>query len=190
MSNYATSLKRDLIRRYHHLGFLVCLVVSACSAASQPKPVDFRDFKRILFLGDSITYSGQYVAYVEAAYRKLSPNLETSFSIWSSEETVSGLSEPGHANGRFLVLIFTSDLTESSNKLSRSRRCLLWYEWDPSPFSEARFEAYKRDNEAENKTEEANAQLILLTPLTFDSRRSGSEHCQLAIELPATLCRL
>ena len=173
MSNYATSLKRDLIRRYHHLGFLVCLVVSACLAASQPKPVDFRDFKRILFLGDSITYSGQYVAYVEAAYRKLSPNLETEFlNLGLPSETVSGLSEPGHANGRFP----RPDLHERLDRVLEQTQpdlvvacygmnCGIYH-----PFSEARFEAYKKGiMKLKTKTEEANAQLILLTPPTFDS---------------------
>ena len=58
--------------------------------------------KRLLFLGDSITYGGTYVQIVEAALIAEHPD-----TVWEvlnlglASETVSGLSEEGHANGQF-----------------------------------------------------------------------------------------
>ncbi len=58
--------------------------------------------KRILFLGDSITYDGKYVAHVETELRLRDP--QRAFTVVCCglpSETVSGLSEAGHANGSF-----------------------------------------------------------------------------------------
>lgn len=58
--------------------------------------------RRILFLGDSITYAGQYVDGFEMLLFAEYP--ERKFEIINCglpSETVSGLSEPGHADGRF-----------------------------------------------------------------------------------------
>src|SRR5215216_1992441 len=58
--------------------------------------------RRILFLGDSITYSGEYVSYVEASLRTQFPEREFDIiDVGLPSETVSGLSEPGHAGGKF-----------------------------------------------------------------------------------------
>lgn len=57
---------------------------------------------RVLFLGDSITHSGKYVAYVESYLRLRDPKLAIEFiNCGLSSETVSGLSEDGHAGGKF-----------------------------------------------------------------------------------------
>ena len=60
-----------------------------------------RNSSRILFLGDSITYSGQYIACFE---RWLITQKEMSATVINAglpSETVSGLSEKGHAGGKF-----------------------------------------------------------------------------------------
>ena len=52
--------------------------------------------------GDSITYSGQYIEFVEAYLRLKDPALRCEFlDLGLPSETVSGLSEPGHAGGQF-----------------------------------------------------------------------------------------
>ncbi len=57
---------------------------------------------KVLFLGNSITYSGQYVTDIEAYYIIHYPQLHIEFmNAGLPSETVSGLSEPGHAGGRF-----------------------------------------------------------------------------------------
>ena len=58
--------------------------------------------KRILFLGDSITQSGQYVATFAAFLAAEFPEREfVVINCGLSSETVSGLSETGHAGGAF-----------------------------------------------------------------------------------------
>lgn len=58
--------------------------------------------KKIVFLGDSITQAGGYVTFVSYYLDKLYP--QKNFDIYGlglSSETLSGLSEPGHAGGKF-----------------------------------------------------------------------------------------
>jgi lysophospholipase L1-like esterase len=60
------------------------------------------DAKQILFLGNSITYSGEYLAYVETIYRLNNPESKLEWlNLGLPSETVSGLSEEGHAGGAF-----------------------------------------------------------------------------------------
>src|SRR5689334_22643176 len=94
------------------LAFLFTSVLLALSAAGQtphadlPKPglqgTLLADGHRVVILGDSITYSGQYVDDVEAVLRSrsLMDGLEF-LNLGLPSETVSGLSEPGHAGGKF-----------------------------------------------------------------------------------------
>src|SRR6266550_8676496 len=58
--------------------------------------------KRVIFLGDSITYSGGYVTLVEAYFVTRYPGRTIEFiNVGLPSETVSGLSEEGHAGGQF-----------------------------------------------------------------------------------------
>lgn len=58
--------------------------------------------RRVLFLGDSITYAGDWVAFVETCLRLQLPTAALDFlNLSLPSETVSGLSEPGHAGGAF-----------------------------------------------------------------------------------------
>ncbi|QOV88023.1 SGNH/GDSL hydrolase family protein [Humisphaera borealis] len=60
------------------------------------------DAKRVLFLGDSITYGGNYVDAVETALRLKYPDRKIEYiNCGLPSETVSGLSEAGHAGGKF-----------------------------------------------------------------------------------------
>ncbi|MBT8037690.1 MAG: SGNH/GDSL hydrolase family protein [Verrucomicrobiae bacterium] len=60
------------------------------------------DQQRILFLGDSITQGGSYVANFDAWLVKKFPDRRfTVINAGLSSETVSGLSEENHAGGRF-----------------------------------------------------------------------------------------
>jgi lysophospholipase L1-like esterase len=57
---------------------------------------------RILFLGDSITYGGNWTVHVESAIRaQKGLSRATIVNMALSSETASGLSEPGHAGGAF-----------------------------------------------------------------------------------------
>ena len=71
-------------------------MVAALGAAAPPAA------KRILFLGDSITYRGTYVEFIEAALiAQYSDAKYEVINLGLGSETVSGLSEEGHAGGRF-----------------------------------------------------------------------------------------
>ena len=76
--------------------FLALLVLfTARASADKLEP-------RILFLGDSITYGGNWTVYVESAIRaQKGLGRATIVNMGLSSETTSGLSEPGHAGGSF-----------------------------------------------------------------------------------------
>src|SRR5437660_8383052 len=71
--------------------------VQAKSRAVLPSKV-----KRVVFLGDSITYAGNYAALVEAYFVTRYPQRSIEFiNLGLPSETLSGLSEEGHAGGQF-----------------------------------------------------------------------------------------
>lgn len=58
--------------------------------------------KRVVFLGDSITQAGGYVGFVSYYLEKLHPNKDFDFiGLGLASETLTGLSEEGHAGGQF-----------------------------------------------------------------------------------------
>lgn len=80
--------------------FVVAFALVSClgnlAAAGPPRE------KRIVFLGDSITQAGRYVEIIEANLVATQPMLPRVFiPLGLASETVSGLSEPGHAGGKF-----------------------------------------------------------------------------------------
>jgi len=79
---------------------IVCLLVLSLvrAAAAEPFP---KGVHRILFLGNSITYAGGYIVDIEAYFTTHYPKRHFEFiNVGLPSETVSGLSEPGHAGGR------------------------------------------------------------------------------------------
>jgi lysophospholipase L1-like esterase len=78
--------------------------LSVLHAAATPSfTVDAVAGKKLVFLGDSITQAGGYVTFASYYLNKLYP--AKSFDIYGlglSSETLSGLSEPNHANGAFV----------------------------------------------------------------------------------------
>jgi lysophospholipase L1-like esterase len=74
---------------------VLLLLFTARASADKQEP-------RILFLGDSITYGGNWTIYVESAIRaQKGLSRATIVNMGLSSETTSGLSEPGHAGGAF-----------------------------------------------------------------------------------------
>src|SRR6476620_129749 len=80
------------------LTVLFILFFFCCSAQSRlPDSVH-----RIVFLGNSITYAGNYITDIEAYFITHYPKKEYEFiNMGLPSETVSGLSERGHADGKF-----------------------------------------------------------------------------------------
>jgi hypothetical protein len=80
---------------------LVCLLTvpdgRAQVAGAAPFP---KKAHRIVFLGNSITYAGTYVELIETYFSIHYPKRRLEFiDMGLPSETVSGLSEPGHAGG-------------------------------------------------------------------------------------------
>src|SRR5204863_179949 len=74
---------------------------SADAVAAAPD-VDAVAGKRVVFLGDSITQSGGYVGFTTYYLEKLYPKKDFDFiGLGLASETLSGLSEDGHAGGNF-----------------------------------------------------------------------------------------
>lgn len=135
-----------------------------------------RRARRILFLGDSITYAGNYVAYFETWLS--AQELDHSPVVIDAglpSETVSGLSEEGHAGGRFP----RPDLAERLDRVLKVTKpdlvfacyginCGIY-----QPFDEARLVHYQNGvRRLKQKVEEAGATLVMITPPTFDDQRA------------------
>lgn len=72
------------------------------NAISQETDPISNDTKQVLFLGNSITYAGQYINYIETYFRLKHPDSKIEWiNLGLPSETVSGLSEEGHADGKF-----------------------------------------------------------------------------------------
>ena len=128
--------------------------------------------RRVVFLGDSITYSGQYIEDLEAYLRLKDPSLRCEFlDLGLSSETVSGLSEPGHASGKFP----RPDLHERLDRVLGQTRpdlvvaCYGMNDGIYYPFDESRFAKY-RDGITllRKKAEAAGAKVLHVTPPVFD----------------------
>lgn len=138
-----------------------------------PGPDALLSAKRVVFLGDSITYSGQYIAYLEAYLLSRYPGKTFDFiDLGLPSETVSGLSEPGHAGGSFPRPDLHERLERVLDKLKPDlivacygMNCGMYY-----PFSGERLQKYQAGIQKLRKVATAHgAQVIHLTPPTFDS---------------------
>lgn len=81
---------------------LALVVFSPLPASLSAADVDALAGKRIVFLGDSITQSGGYIAFTTYYLEKLHPTRDFDIlGLGLASETLSGLSEDGHAGGKF-----------------------------------------------------------------------------------------
>ncbi len=132
---------------------------------------------RIVFLGDSITYSGQYVEFIEAYCVARFPELRTQFlNLGLPSETVSGLSEEGHAGGKFP----RPDLRERLARVLEKTKpdvviaCYGMNDGIYLPFSEERFQKFKDGILwLRERVTAAGAKIIHVTPATFDEVKGG-----------------
>lgn len=128
--------------------------------------------KRILFLGDSITYGGQYVDEFALAIAATEPGRKVAIiNCGLPSETVSGLSEAGHAGGKFP----RPDLHERLDRvLATVKPDLVFACYGMNcgiylPLDEGRFAKYREGIEKlRAKVKAAGADIIHLTPAAFD----------------------
>lgn len=87
------------MKRYFLILIIFLGIQNRCLAQPYAIPANV---KKIVFIGNSITYAGYYVSCIDAYLRLQYP--ERHFEIINvglPSETVSGLSEPNHAEGKF-----------------------------------------------------------------------------------------
>lgn len=123
---------------------------------------------RIAILGDSIPYSGQWPALVEAALRQTPAYRHAEIvSMALPSETVSGLSEPGHAGGAFPRPCLHDRLDSILSKYAPTLviACYGMNDGMMQPFSESGFQAYQQGMERlKKRVEDSGAQFIAITP--------------------------
>jgi lysophospholipase L1-like esterase/pimeloyl-ACP methyl ester carboxylesterase len=128
------------------------------------------DSKKIVFLGDSITAEGTFIAYMKDYFIQHLPHKMLEFiNLGLSSETVSGLSEPDHPFPRPCVL----DRLERALELSKPEWVVVCYGMNDGiyyPLSNERFEAYRKGNlELISKIKAYGSKVIVMTPPPFDS---------------------
>jgi len=150
---------------------LALLFVSLSAAADTPADL-VRNAKRIVCLGDSITYAGGWVVPLAAWLEREGIDAEL-INMGLPSETVSGLSEAGHADGKFP----RPDLAERLDRVLRVGRpdlVLACYGMNCGiyqPLDEARFARFKEGMQRlHDAVEKAGAKIIHLTPPLYDQR--------------------
>jgi len=148
------------------LGLILCCCFASASSAQDLKSVDY------LFLGDSNTYAGDYVAMFGAGLRLSSSQPPTCLNLGLPSETVSGLSEPGHAGGSFP----RPDLHERLDRILQQvkpKKVFACYGMNCGiyhPYADDRFAAYQSGvRKLAETVKAAGAELIMVTPPLFDS---------------------
>ncbi|QMU30386.1 SGNH/GDSL hydrolase family protein [Adhaeribacter radiodurans] len=154
--------------------FILIQILAAPVFAQKIAP----NVKRILFLGNSITWAGIYVNDIEAFITAQNPSQQIEFiNVGLSSETVSGLSEEGHAGGSFP----RPDLHERlARVLTKTKPDLVFACYGMNdgiylPFDESRFTKFKEGiNWLHNEVVKTGARIIHLTPPDYDEQRGKS----------------
>jgi len=167
--------------------FLLTLVLfSLCGVAwtAEPSVRAERDTppiqsgQRVVFLGDSNTYAGKFIAYLHAgclfAEKELkndprAPRDVEFLNLGLSSETASGLSEPDHPFPRPCVL----DRIDRALELTKPDVVIACYGVNDAiyyPFDEGRFAKFKKGIEQIcKKVRKSGAKMVLVTPPPFDA---------------------
>lgn len=136
--------------------------------------------RRIVFLGDSITYGGDYVCDIEAYYVTRYPERRLEFlNLGLPSETVSGLSEPGHAGGAFP----RPDLHERlARVLAQTKPDLIFACYGMNcgiylPLDEQRFQKFK-DGQTwlHEQVTISGAKIVHVTPPLFDGKGKNDQY--------------
>jgi lysophospholipase L1-like esterase len=149
------------------------VVVALFPFFQTPSPGDdafpLRGSQRIVFLGDSNTFAGHYIAYLDAYFYTRFPDKKFELlNLGLPSETVSGLSEPDHPYPRPCIYDRLDRVLEKT-KPDVVVACYGMNDGIYHPFSEERFKRYQEGIAALiARVEKAKAKIILLTPPPFE----------------------
>jgi len=154
--------------------FLFMLLFKLNGLAQQTSAIP-EDVKRIVFLGNSITYAGHYISYVETYFRLKHPEFELEWiNVGLPSETVSGLSEEGHAGGDFP----RPDLHERLDRVfEQLKPDLVFVNYGMNdgiylPLDDSRFLKYKNGiNWLSSKIDSIDAKAVYVTSPIYDSKK-------------------
>ncbi|MBS1577199.1 MAG: SGNH/GDSL hydrolase family protein [Bacteroidetes bacterium] len=146
-----------------------------------------KNVKTVLFLGNSITWAGTYVNDIETYYRVQYPGREIEFiNVGLPSETVSGLSEPGHANGEFP----RPDLHERLARVLQQTKpdlvfaCYGMNDGIYMPFDSTRFKKFKEGTLwLHDEVTKTGAEIIHLTPPDYDELRGKCKGYSVVLDL-------
>lgn len=166
-------------RSYAAFAILFAVLLPFALHPAQPTNAlaQLQKIHRIVFIGDSITYSGQYVESVEAYFVTRFPEQRIEFlNLGLPSETVSGLAEEGHAGGKFP----RPDLRERLARVLEKTKpdlviaCYGMNDGIYLPFSDERFQKFKDGLLwLREQVKAAGAEIIHITPPTFDEVKGG-----------------
>ena len=153
-----------------------------------PQAID-QNIKTVLFLGNSITWAGGYVNDVETYFRFKYPDRAIEFiNVGLPSETVSGLSEPGHANGEFP----RPDLHERLSRILQQIKpdlvfaCYGMNDGVYMPFDSSRFKKFKEGMRwLHEQVIKTGAEIIHITPPDYDEARGKSKGYSAVLDIYA-----
>lgn len=150
---------------------LATLLQAQGEKQTQEKKSTLPEVQKVLILGDSISQNGTYVAFLETRLLAETDRRYHLINLGLGSETVSGLSEVGHAGGKFP----RPDLHERLDralKMVKPELVLASYGMNDGiylPYSDTRFGKFKSGMERLRSVVKAiQADLIHLTPTSFD----------------------
>ncbi len=158
------------LRRWTYLLLFVGWT-SPMAAQTGDTGVTIRDARRILILGDSITYAGGYVTLLQLAINDGDPAPSLIVNGGLPSETLSGLSEPNHADGRFArpVLFERLDRMLALVQPDVVLACYGMNDGIYQPLDSVRTEAFQTGTRRlAEAVRAAGATLIWITPPIFD----------------------
>lgn len=152
---------------------MAALALPMAVAAGPAIDLEQGNVRRIVFLGDSITYDGRYIAYFETWLMKRYPGRAfTVIDAGLPSETVSGLTEEGHANGAFPRPVVFDRL---ASVLDKTRPDLVFACYGMNcgiykPLDESRFAKYRDGmTRLHDTVENAGAKIVIVTPPIHDA---------------------
>ena len=149
------------------------ILVFAISHSLPAQDVDSQAGKRVVFLGDSITQSGGYVTFVTYYLEKLHPKKDFDIlGLGLASETLSGLSEDGHAGGKFPRPCLFERLSRLLDKAKPDVvfACYGMNDGIYHPQGAERMQAFEQGIEKLITAAHAvGSQVVLLTPPPFDA---------------------